>query len=308
MEKGTVIKSTGKHFIVLGDSGTRVLCSIKGRFRVREIKTTNPVAVGDRVCFQSYGDGTEGIISRLEPRDNYIIRKSSNLSHEAQIIAANIDQAVVMASVINPETPVEFIDRFLVTAQAYSVPAVVLFNKLDLCRQEDTMKLGYYMNLYKTIGYHTLAISLTTGENTGLLPELFSGKISLLAGNSGVGKSTMLNLLNPELNLRTREISSYHRQGKHTTTFPEMHPMPFEGAIIDTPGIRGFGVIDLEKGETYHFFPEIFRVAAACRFNNCLHISEPGCAVISAVESGEIAWTRYRSYISIMDDGDSRYR
>lgn len=308
MEKGTVVKSTGKRYKVRTLSGEVISCSIKGRFRTRDIKTTNPLAVGDLITFIRDPGADEGVITELEPRRNYIIRKSSNLSHEAQIIAANLDQAIVMVSMINPETPAEFIDRFLVTSEAYSIPAVVLFNKIDLYDTEDSAKKEYYARLYEGIGYKTISVSVTTGENTDKLAALLKDKISLLAGNSGVGKSSMLNLLNPALKLKTIEISEYHRQGKHATTYPEMHMMPFGGAVIDTPGIRGFGVIDLERGETYHFFPEIFRVASKCRFNNCLHLNEPGCAVLDALDEGSISWTRFRSYISILEGDDGKYR
>lgn len=307
-EKGIVIKSTGKVCKVLTPGGIIIECTIKGKLRVREIKTTNPVAVGDHVTFIRTDDKLSGIITNLGERRNYIIRKSSNLSKEAQIIAANLDQAVVMVSLVNPETPVEFIDRFLVTAEAYSVPGVILFNKTDLYNQENMDIMKYLMSLYSSIGYKTVSVSVENRENIDLLTGIFSDRVSLLAGNSGVGKSSLLNLLNPALKLRTEEISQYHLQGKHTTTFPEMHMMPFGGAIIDTPGIRGFGVIDLEKGETYHFFPEIFKKSSECRFHNCLHINEPGCAVIKALGEGTLSWSRYRSYISIMDDDESKYR
>jgi len=308
LEKGTVVKSTGKAYNVRTSGGEVISCSIKGRFRTREIKTTNPLAVGDQVAFSRTTGTNEGVIFELEPRRNYIIRKASNLSHEAQIIAANLDQAIIMVSMANPETPIEFIDRFLVTAEAYSIPAVVMFNKTDLYDDDASDLHKYLVKLYEGIGYQTISLSVATGFNTGKLESLLMDKVSLLSGNSGVGKSSMLNLLNPSLRLKTKEVSDYHRQGKHATTFPEMHFMPFGGAVIDTPGIRGFGVIDLEKGETYHFFPEIFRVAANCRFHNCLHVNEPGCAVIEALDSGSVAWSRYRSYISILEGDDSKYR
>lgn len=308
MEQGKIIKSTGKNCLVLTSEGEVIHCTVKGRLRERDIKTTNPLAVGDKVSFERQPGGNKGVIAEIFQRKNYIIRKSSNLSREAQIIAANIDQAVVMATMAYPETPVEFIDRFLVTAEAYSIPAVVMFNKTDLCTSDERARLEELKHLYGKIGYKTLAVSVRTGENTAELIPLFRDRLTLLAGNSGVGKTSLLNLLNPELNLKTNEISLYHRQGKHTTTFPEMHLMPFGGGIIDTPGIRGFGVIDLERGETYHFFPEIFNMAAGCRYYNCLHVNEPGCAVKNAVEKGEIARSRYRSYLSILEGDDDKYR
>lgn len=308
LEKGTVVKSTGKRYNVITSSGEIISCTIKGIFRTRDIKTTNPLAVGDHVAFMRTSDSGEGVITELEPRRNYIIRKASNLSHEAQIIAANLDQAIVMVSMVNPETPVEFIDRFLVTSEAYSIPAIVMFNKTDLYNAGSKAKQEYLVRLYEGIGYQTISVSVVTGQNIDKLTGLLQNRISLLSGNSGVGKSSMLNLLNPSLRLKTKEISDYHRQGKHATTFPEMHNMPFGGAVIDTPGIRGFGVIDLERGETYHFFPEIFKVAAGCRFHNCLHINEPGCAVLEALDEGSVAWTRYRSYISILEGDNGKYR
>lgn len=308
LEKGTVVKSTGKRYNVRTVSGEIVICTIKGKFRTREIKTTNPLAVGDQVTFIREAEQGEGVITDLEPRRNYIIRKASNLSHEAQIIAANLDQAIVMVSMVNPETPPEFIDRFLVTAEAYSIPAIVMFNKIDIYDEEESDRREYFAKLYEGIGYSTISVSVTTGRNTELLVTLLREKVSLLAGNSGVGKSSLLNRLNPALKLKTKEISDYHRQGKHATTFPEMHMMPFGGSVIDTPGIRGFGVIDLERGEKYHFFPEIFREAANCRFNNCLHLNEPGCSVLEALNKGTISFTRYRSYISILEGDDGKYR
>jgi len=308
LEKGTVVKSTGKRYNVRAFSGEIISCTIKGVFRTKDIKTTNPLAVGDQVAFIRTSDAGEGVITELEPRRNYIIRKASNLSHEAQILAANLDQAIVMVSMVYPETPIEFIDRFLVTSEAYSIPAIVLFNKTDLYNAENRARQKYLVRLYESIGYQTISVSVVTGENRDKLTRLLQNRVSLLSGNSGVGKSSMLNLLNPSLRLKTKEISDYHRQGKHATTFPEMHNMPFGGAVIDTPGIRGFGVIDLERGETYHFFPEIFRIAADCRFHNCLHINEPGCAVMEALDEGSVAWTRYRSYISILEGDDGKYR
>ncbi len=308
MEHGIIIKSTGKSYKVLATDGSVLDCSIKGRFRVREIKTTNPLAVGDNVLFMREKGSSGGVITSLGERRNYIIRKSINLSKEAQIIAANIDRAFVMASLINPETPLEFIDRFLATAEAYNIPAIVIFNKIDLNGQKESDYLLELCRLYESVGYKTIEISVTEKINIEPLIELLKGKTSLLAGNSGVGKSSLLNILNPSLNLKTEEISDYHKQGVHTTTFPEMHLMPFGGAVIDTPGIKGFGIIDMGKGEIYHFFPEIFRYSKECRFHNCVHLNEPSCAVIKAVQEGKIAWSRYRSYLSIMDGDKDRYR
>ena len=308
LEHGIIIKSTGKSYKVLTADGSVIDCSIKGRFRVKEIKTTNPLAVGDNVSFIREKGSPGGIITILGQRRNYIIRKSINLSKEAQIIASNIDLAFVMASLVNPETPLEFIDRFLATAEAYNIPAAIIFNKTDLNTGKEEEYLKGLRVLYESIGYKTIQISVSERINIEPLIEMLKGKTSLLAGNSGVGKTSLLNLLNPSLNLKTEQISDYHKQGVHTTTFPEMHLMPFGGSVIDTPGIRGFGVIDMERGEIYHFFPEIFRESKNCRFHNCVHLNEPSCAVIKAVQDGCIAWSRYRSYLSIMEGDSDRYR
>jgi ribosome biogenesis GTPase / thiamine phosphate phosphatase len=308
LEQGIIIKSTGKNYKVLLPDGSVIDCSIKGKFRVKEIKTTNPLAVGDKVLFEREEKGKGGVITALNERRNYIIRKSINLSKEAQIIASNIDLAIVMVSLVNPETPLEFIDRFLVTAEAYSIPAAILFNKTDLHGEQENDYLNYVRQMYNTVGYITMQISVLNKENIDELIALLEGKTTLIAGNSGVGKSSLLNLLNPELKLKTENISDFHKQGVHTTTFPEMHMMPFGGAVIDTPGIRGFGVIDMEKSEIYHFFPEIFRESKKCRYYNCLHLNEPDCAIMKAVEEGRISGSRYRSYLSIVEGDSDRYR
>ncbi len=278
-----VIKSTGNRVRVLSDDGNIFDCIIKGSFRIREIKSTNPVAVGDRVRFESDPGHKSGTITELLDRRNYIIRKASNLSKRSQIIAANVDHVFLMVTVIEPETPVEFIDRFLVTTEAYRIKTSIIFNKTDIYGKSELDRMEYLIGMYEKIGYECFRISLQKGTNIGLLEDAMRNKISLVSGNSGVGKSTLLNYLNPLLNIKTEEISEYHRQGKHITTFPEMHPMPFGGFIIDTPGIRGFGIIDMDRNEIYHFFPEIFRKSKECRFHNCLHLEEPGCAVRTAV-------------------------
>jgi ribosome biogenesis GTPase len=290
------------------NSGKIIECTIKGSFRVKGIRTTNPVAVGDRVKFIISGKDNTGVITELLERTNYIIRKASNLSKESQIIAANVDQVFLMVTIKLPETPVEFIDRFLITTEAYRIRTMIVFNKTDLYDQYDTERMESLIEMYTGIGYNCISISVKNGTSIEILKDAIKDRISLLSGNSGVGKTTLLNYLNPALNLKTEEISEYHRQGKHITTFPEMHPMPFGGYIIDTPGIRGFGVIDMERSEIYHFFPEIFRVSRYCRFHNCLHLEEPGCAVIIAVESGEINPLRYRSYLNILEDDNRKYR
>jgi len=299
-----VIKSTGSRYRVLDDEGTVHECILRGRFRVSGVRPTNPDAVGDRVTM----DVAEGVITALSPRRNYIIRKASNLSRESQIIAANIDQAFLVITVKMPETPVEFIDRFLATAEAYRIPAVILINKTDLYGEEEMRQARLIRDVYEKIGYRVLMISATGDENLDEVEDSLHNKTTLISGNSGVGKSTLLNRLNPSLSLKTGHISDYHEQGRHITTFPEMHPLPGGGYVIDTPGIRGFGVIDFDRREIYHFFPEIFRISSACRFHNCIHLDEPDCSVREAVTTGEIEPWRYRSYVSMVLEDNEKYR
>jgi len=308
LEKGVVIKSTGSRYRVLCGGGIIIECSVKGKLRNKELRTTNPIAVGDNVLFQLNRKDDSGVITEVLGRRNYILRKSSNLSKQYQIIAANIDQVYLMITIIMPETPVEFIDRFLITAEAYRIPAKIIINKTDLYGKDEIEKMDYLESMYNNIGYECIRLSLYDKKNLERLIVQMNDKISLISGNSGVGKTTLLNTLNPELKLKTAEISEYHKQGKHITTFPEMHQMPFGGFVIDTPGIRGFGVVDMERNEIYHFFREIFIKSKECRFNNCLHLDEPGCAVRVAVEKGEIDFLRYRSYLNIMEGDDGKYR
>jgi len=308
LEKGIVLKSTGSRYRVLYGDGKIIDCSIKGKLRIKEFRTTNPVAVGDNILFEIEKKTNSGIITEVLDRRNWILRKASNLSRHSQIIAANIDQVFLMITIILPETPVEFIDRFLITAEAYRVPAKIIINKTDLYGENEVAKMEYLEALYKKIGYECIRLSLKEETNMDVLKQMMQGKTSLISGNSGVGKTTLLNAFNPLLKLKTAEISNYHKQGKHITTFPEMHKMPFDGYVIDTPGIRGFGVVDMERNEIYHFFREIFTISKECRFNNCLHLDEPGCAVRDAVEKGEIAFLRYKSYLNIMDGDNGKYR
>jgi ribosome biogenesis GTPase len=304
LTRGIVIKSTGSRYKVLDEAGNTHECTLRGKFRVKGSRTTNPMAVGDNVTI----DEADKVITTLAPRRNYIIRKATNLSRESQIIAANIDQAFLMVSLKMPATPIEFIDRFLATAEAYRIPASIIINKSDLHGPEEETFALRLKSVYEKIGYPVYIVSVTKDIKTDLIEEAMKGKITLLSGNSGVGKSTLLNRLNPSLSLKTKKISEYHEQGKHVTTFPEMHPLPGGGFVIDTPGIRGFGVIDFDRNEIYHFFPEIFRVSSGCRFYNCMHLDEPGCAVRSAVADNEIAQWRYKSYVSIILEENPKYR
>lgn len=308
MEKGLVIKSTGSRYRVMYGKGSIAECVIRGKLREMKIRTTNPVAVGDNVLFDFENSGETGIISEILERRNYILRKASNLSKEAQVIAANVDHLYLMVTIILPETAYEFIDRVLMTAEAYGVPASIIINKTDLYNQPEIEKMEYLESIYTRIGYNCSRLSLNLSTGIDKLKTEMKDKINLIAGSSGVGKTTLINKLNPNLDLKTDMVSDYHKQGKHITTYPEMHPMPFGGYIIDSPGIRGFGVIDMEKNEIYHFFPEIFRTAANCRFYNCLHVDEPGCAVRVAVERKIIDPQRYRSYINILADNNRKYR
>ena len=308
LEKGVILKSTGSSYRVLLDGGNVIDCSVKGKLRIKELRITNPIAVGDNVLLEVDKKNNSGIITEVLDRRNYILRKATNLSKHSQIIAANIDQVFLMITIILPETPVEFIDRFLITAEAYRVEAKIIINKTDLYGEDEIAKMEYLESLYTKIGYECIRLSLKDQTNLELLRSLMKDKTSLISGNSGVGKTTLLNLFDPDLNLKTAEISDYHKQGKHITTFPEMYHMPFGGFVIDTPGIRGFGVVDMERNEIYHFFREIFAVSKGCRFNNCLHLDEPECAVRAAVESGEIDFLRYKSYLNIMDSDNRKYR
>lgn len=306
--KGLVIKNTGSWYTVKTDDGNIVESKIKGNFRLKGIRSTNPVAVGDRVEIIRNQEGT-AFISAIEDRRNYIIRKSQNLSKQSHIIAANVDQAFLIVTVNYPQTSTTFIDRFLASAEAYSVPVVLVFNKTDLLSEEERHYQDMMMTLYETVGYQCVAISAEKGDGVDTLLQLLHDKITLLSGNSGVGKSTLINRILPGVNLRTAEISDSHNTGMHTTTFSEMLLLPDGGYIIDTPGIKGFGTFNMEPEEISGFFKEIFRFSKDCRFNNCTHTHEPGCAVIKAVEDHYIAASRYQSYLSMLNDKDeNKYR
>ena len=307
--KGLVIKNTGSWYTVLTDDGSTVDCKIKGNFRLRGIRSTNPVAVGDRVEIITNQEGT-AFITEIEDRRNYIIRKSINLSKQSHILAANVDQALLVITVARPETSTTFIDRFLASAEAYRVPVILAFNKTDTLTDDELHYQQMMISLYETVGYECLAISAATGDGVAALTEKLTGKITLLSGNSGVGKSTLINCILPDVNLRTAEISDAHNTGMHTTTFSEMLRLPDQsGWLIDTPGIKGFGTFDMEREELTSYFKEIFEFSKQCRFSDCTHTHEPGCAVIKAVEDHYIAQSRYQSYLSMLDDKDeNRYR
>ena len=301
--QGLVIKNTGSWYTVLMDDGQLLDCKIKGNFRIKGIRSTNPVAVGDHV---TVGEGNW--ITEIADRRNYIIRKSINLSKQSHILAANVDQALLVITVSKPETSTTFIDRFLASAEAYRVPVVLIFNKTDLLNDDERRYQQLMIQLYETIGYECHAISAQTGDGVDALRDLLQGKITLLSGNSGVGKSTLINRLIPHANLRTADISDAHQTGMHTTTFSEMIPMG-GGWVIDTPGIKGFGTFDMEREELTSYFREIFEFSKQCRFSNCTHTHEPGCAVLKAVEDHYIAQSRYQSYLSMLDDKDeNKYR
>ena len=306
--KGLVIKNTGSWYTVKTDDGTIVDSKIKGNFRLKGIRSTNPVAVGDRVEIIRNQEGT-AFINAIEDRRNYIIRKSQNLSKQSHIIAANVDQAFLIVTVNYPQTSTTFIDRFLASAEAYSVPVTLVFNKTDLLGEEERHYQDMMMTLYDTVGYKCVAISAETGEGVEALLPMLHDKITVLSGNSGVGKSTLINRILPDVNLRTAEISDTHNTGMHTTTFSEMLELPQGGYIIDTPGIKGFGTFNMEPEEITSYFKEIFKFSKDCRFNNCTHTHEPGCAVLKAVEDHYIAASRYQSYLSMLNDKEeNKYR
>lgn len=312
--EGTVIKNTGSNYVVRTDEGLTLYTRIKGKFRIKGIRTTNPVAVGDRVTV-SETCGTEenpALITEIHPRKNYIIRRASNLSKEAHILAANIDQTLLIVTLAHPETSLTFIDRFLATAEAYRVPSILVINKTDLLSEpEDKKIIEAFDYLYENIGYAVVNISAKTGEGMDKLKDFLNGKITLLSGNSGVGKSTIINDLIPGLDLKTAEISDNHDTGTHTTTFSEMFelPVPMTGYIIDTPGVRGFGTIEMNEYEISHYFPEIFKTSKKCRYGNCTHTHEPGCAVLEALNDSLIAQSRYNSYLNILEDcSPGKYR
>lgn len=306
--KGLVVKNTGSWYQVKTDDGRLVETKLKGNFRLKAIKSTNPVAVGDFVFIEENAEGT-AFIYEIEDRKNYIVRRSSNLSKQSHVIAANIDQAFLIATVNYPATTTTFIDRFLATTEAYRIPALLFFNKMDRYSGEEQEYVDALIHLYETIGYACYKISALKEDDLSFMLDLLKNKTTLFSGHSGVGKSTLINRLKPDIQLRTREISEYHNKGMHTTTFSEMIGLPEGGYIIDTPGIKGFGVFDMESVEISHYFPEIFKFSATCRFNNCTHRREPGCAVLKALEEHYISESRYRSYLNILDDeNEKKYR
>jgi len=307
---GTVYKSTGSWYSVKADDGNMYECRIKGKFRMQGIKSTNPVSVGDVVDFdlEESAGKTVGVIKDIHDRRNYIVRKSVNLSKQTHIIAANIDRLFLLVTINNPATTTSFIDRFLVTAEAYGIEAVLVFSKTDTYDRDTEDEQLYLQYVYSQIGYPCLKVSAANGNGLEALKDMMRGKVSMFSGHSGVGKSTLINAIEPALDLRTKAISEQHQQGQHTTTFAEMFDLSFGARIIDTPGIRGFGMVDMEPDEVSDYFPEFFRLKSACKFNNCLHRDEPHCAVKEALEKDEVAWSRYRSYLQILEGDDENYR
>ncbi|MDA9584732.1 ribosome small subunit-dependent GTPase A [Flavobacteriaceae bacterium] len=307
---GTVYKSTGSWYFVKSEKGDLYQCRIKGKFRIKGIKSTNPIAVGDSVEFdiERKGDEEIGVIKLIHERANYIVRKSVNLSKQTQVIASNIDLAFLLITINNPPTLTTFIDRFLVTAQAYSIKVILVFNKIDSYKEEEKGEIAYLKDIYETIGYTCVEVSAIKNINLDIIKSLMKGKTSLFSGHSGVGKTTLLNSLEPGLNLKTKQISDQHQQGQHTTTFAEMFDLSFNASIIDTPGIKGFGVVAIEKEELGDYFPEFFALRSGCKFHNCIHVNEPQCAVKDALETGAVSWSRYKSYLQILEGEEENYR
>lgn len=307
---GLVYKSTGSWYTVKTLNGKVYECRIKGKFRIKGIKSTNPISVGDMVDFEleTKNDEVTGIIHRIQERKNYVIRKSVNLSKQTHIIASNVDQIFLLVTINNPPTFTSFIDRFLVSAEAYSIKTILLFNKIDTYDDETLLEVKYLASIYRNVGYECIGISAKTAKNIDKVKQLMIDKVSIFSGHSGVGKSTLINVIEPGLDLKTKEISEQHQQGQHTTTFAEMFDLSFGAKIIDTPGIKGFGVVDMEKEEVGDYFPEFFELKQHCKFNNCLHIHEPQCAVKEALDNDAIAFSRYRSYLQILEGEDEHYR
>ena len=305
--EGLVIKSTGSWYKVLGKDGLITDCRVKGKFKISNIRNTNPIAVGDKVFFFPDKDNI-GLIYEIEERKNYIIRRSTNLSKETQIIASNIDLAFLIVTITSPTLKPGFVDRFLATAEAYRIPVQIVFNKIDLYKDKHKAEMENLIGIYEKVGYKCHRILAKDPASTQVIKDLIKGNICVLAGNSGVGKSTLANTIEPGLNLKTSDISDHHSKGKHTTTFAQMHLTSNGGFLIDTPGIKGFGVFDMLKEEISHFFPEIFRASNECKYNNCTHTHEPGCNVIASVENGEISETRYTNYLRILEDENDKYR
>ena len=306
---GIVYKSTGSWYWVKSEE-VLYKCRIKGKFRIKGIKSTNPIAVGDIVEFEleTKTDDETAVITKIKDRKNFIVRKSVNLSKQTHIIAANIDQVFLLITINNPLTLTTFIDRFLVTAEAYSIDVILVFNKIDVYELEEKAEILYLKDIYESIGYKCIEVSALKNKNIELIKELMLHKTSMFAGHSGVGKTTLVNAIESELNLKTKEISEQHKQGQHTTTFAEMFDLSFGAKIIDTPGIKGFGVVDMQEDELGDYFPEFFALKEYCKFNNCIHINEPQCAVKEALENEKIAWSRYKSYLQILEKEEENYR
>ncbi|MFZ5939058.1 MAG: ribosome small subunit-dependent GTPase A [Bacteroidota bacterium] len=308
MSEGVVTRSTGSWYYVRQNGDEPVPCRIKGKFRLKEIRATNPVAVGDLVTFSLEEGQNSGLITAIHPRKNYIIRKASNLSREYQLIACNIDIAWLMVSMVAPKTLTAFIDRFLVSAEAFRIPVIILFNKTDIYDETERKEMDQLIRVYTGAGYPCYPVSVLKREGIDRIRDEMKGKVSVISGNSGVGKSALIQAVDPALILKTGEISEYHLAGKHTTTYAEMFELASGGAVIDTPGIRGFGTIDIAREELFHFFPEIFRESGNCQYHNCLHLMEPKCAVKKAVDEGTISESRYLSYLAMLEDSSEKYR